>query len=243
MPSRRRRLPKATPPDTEHADYKAGNFFVFDDSLDIPDSLKSTVESHFFIDDFGSHIFITSAYPGRGELAVAMKVSPEGRLYGLVRKATSQDRRRRNGVFQPTNPPPVTVEMLLARLDAIDEVLAELRAQKPEHGGIGHNMPPEMLDPEIVDQAASASADVRAELNSPNPNPLAAYYKSEPLRAAWGKLKEMAERAPGQFVDGVMKEGGKLALGAALAVPASQLLHRIGAFLGDLVTWAHHMLP
>ncbi len=243
-------------PDSANADYAAGVFFVFDDRLGIPDSLKSQVEAHVHLNQFGVEVFGTSAYPGHGQLAVVLKVAPDGRTYALVRKATQRDRRRQRGIFEPPSKPPpdgITAETLVARLDAVDAAIAEIRAsrevaqegdsrEQPKHGGMGHNNP-DGIDPELVDETADASREVRAALTGPAPNPLEVHRKAGRLRAALGKLGEMAERAPGQFAEGVVKEGGKLALGGVLAANLGSLMHHLSEFLAHLNTWAHHWLP
>ncbi len=238
MPPRRRS-------DASNRDYEAARFFVFEDRLGIHDSVKSDLESQFHLNEFGIDILGTNAYPGRGDLAVVLKVAPDGRVYGLVRKATARDRKRHRGIFEPpAQPPPngVTIETLVARLDAVDAALAEIRAQKPEHGGMGHNNP-DGIDPELIDQTADASRDVRAALTSPALNPLDVHRKAGRLRAALAKLTEMGKRAPDQFVDGIMKKGGKLTLAGVLGANVGPLVHRLSAFLSDLAVWVHHMLP
>lgn len=77
--------------DSENEDYRANRFFVFDDTLGFPDSIKCQLESTLDHPFDQQMTFVASVRPST--LTAERKTKPDGRFYVLIRKATFSETR------------------------------------------------------------------------------------------------------------------------------------------------------
>jgi hypothetical protein len=125
----------------------------------------------------------------------------------------------------------------------IEPFLQWLKTKPPEHGGPGHNMPPEPLDTQIFQYGIEAANVFRLEVASPTPHSEAIRFCGRIFRdlAGWlvGLVAKLGNKL-GVYIDRFMKSAATAAGPVAVGRLAGADFHKLSEDLATLLQQIAH---